>query len=150
MDVSQKCQYALRALFELAKCHALGPALTPASWIARKQDIPGRFLGMIMNELAHGGFIQSRRGVKGGFILAREARDITVGMIIRYIDGPIGPVSCVREVRADCGLAGNCAFIDFWRRVRDSVAGLYDGTSLQDLVDEEAGAHTQQTVMMGI
>ncbi|MCY2930706.1 MAG: Rrf2 family transcriptional regulator [Planctomycetota bacterium] len=150
MDVSQKCQYALRALFELAKCHKQGVGLTPASWIARKQDIPGRFLGMIMNELAHGGFIQSRRGVKGGFALAKEAREITVGMVVRYVDGPIGPVSCVRELRDDCGLAGNCAFIDFWRRVRDAVAGLYDGTTLQDLVDEEVGARSQQTVMMGI
>ena len=150
MDVSQKCQYALRALFELAKCRKQGLGLTPASWIARKQDIPGRFLGMIMNELAHGGFIQSRRGVKGGFTLAKEAREITVGMVIRYVDGPIGPVSCVRELRSDCGLAGDCAFIDFWRRVRDAVAGLYDHTTLQDLVDEETGARSQQTVMMGI
>jgi len=148
MDVSQKCQYALRALFELAKID--NGALTTASWIARKQDIPERFLGLIMNELAHGGFIQSRRGVKGGFTLARTPDQITVGSVVRFIDGPIGPVSCVRELRADCALAGDCAFIDFWRRVRDAVSSVYDQTTLQDLVAEETHSRANRVATFDI
>jgi len=136
MTVSQKCQYALRAIFELAKRHGSGP-MTIAQ-IAEAQIIPPKFLELILGELRRGGFVESRRGVQGGYMLAIEPSELTAGQIIRFVDGPFAPVKCVAgEKSSDCPLMGKCAFLSMWMRARDAVAEIYDHTSFQDLLDEE-------------
>ena len=136
MRVSQKCQYALRAVFELARRHGEGP--TSIREIASAQAIPPRFLELILAELRKGGFVQSRRGVHGGYFLARLPRAVSAGEIIRFIDGPVAPVRCVGDRRgADCPLYGECAFMGMWTRARDAVAEVYDTTTFQDLIDAE-------------
>ena len=92
MAVSLKCQYALRGLFALARREAEGLSRIPD--IAEEQDIPPRYLENIFNQLRQGGFVESKRGKEGGFHLARSARDIRVGDIIRFIEGPMHPTNC--------------------------------------------------------
>ncbi len=138
MNLSQKCQYALRSLFELACRHGQG-AVSVAE-IAETQAIPQRFLELILNELKHAGFVSSRRGPGGGYMLAMDAEAVSVGDVIRFADGPIAPVRCVasNELSAkDCPLSGNCAFMGLWERARDAASSVYDTTSLQDLVAEQ-------------
>jgi len=136
MNVSQRCQYALRALFELAKRQGQGP--TTAAAIAQKQAIPPRFLELILGQLRRGEFVESRRGVRGGYVLATAPETLTIGTIIRFIDGPVAPVRCVAgHEGTDCPLYGSCAFIGLWSRARDAVAEVYDETTFQDLVDQE-------------
>ena len=94
MSVSSKCYYALRAVYALAD-HA-GPEPLKIAEIAEREQIPIRFLEVILNQLKGGGFVQSRRGAEGGYRLARPADQLTVGEIMRYIDGPIAPVDCVQ------------------------------------------------------
>lgn len=144
MSVSQKCQYALRAVFELAKRPKTG--VTAIADVAAAQAIPQRFLEGILGELKHGGFVESRRGVRGGYALAREPNQITVGEIVRFIDGPISPVRCVEAPQeVDCSLRGNCAFLGLWQRAGAALAGVYDNTTLQDLIDEEQVAMAGRT-----
>ena len=136
MSISQKCQYALRAVFELAKRDGTGP--TTIAEIAEAQAIPPRFLELILGQLRQGGFVESRRGVRGGYLLAAPRQSLSVGEIIRFVDGPIAPVRCVAGSKdTDCPLHGNCAFMGMWGRARDAIAGVYDETTFQDLMDQE-------------
>ncbi|MBT3200530.1 MAG: Rrf2 family transcriptional regulator [Phycisphaerales bacterium] len=145
MSVSQKCQYALRALFELARRDTNRP--TAMTDIAKIQAIPPKFLELILSELRQGGFIDSRRGRGGGYVLKVRPEALTIGVIIRFVDGPVAPVKCVAgDVPSEvtCRLYGNCAFMDMWSRARDAVASVYDNTTFQDLVDKERlGAEAQ-------
>jgi Rrf2 family cysteine metabolism transcriptional repressor len=135
MNVSQKCQYALRAIFELAKSRRAQP--TPAPEIAGAQAIPAKFLELILAELKHGGFVESRRGMRGGYLLLGRPDRVTVGDVIRFVDGPVGPVRCVSGAEeADCPLYGDCAFMGMWSRARDALNQVFDGTTFQDLIDE--------------
>ncbi|RJP19465.1 MAG: Rrf2 family transcriptional regulator [Candidatus Abyssobacteria bacterium SURF_5] len=136
MSISQKCQYALRAVFELAKQQGEGPV--KISDIARTQAIPTRFLEVILNQLKQGGFVDSRRGSAGGYILTRSASALTVGEIIRFIEGPLSPVQCITGSSSDqCPLHGECAFLPMWEKAKEALAEVYDTTSFQDLVEQE-------------
>jgi Rrf2 family protein len=136
MSVSQKCQYALRAVLELAKRYETGPA--KISDVAESQAIPIRFLEVILNQLKQGGFTDSRRGKEGGYTLIRSPRELTVGDIIRFVEGPLGPVECVNGKPMDkCPLRGDCIFFPLWERVKNAVTEIYDSTTFQDLVDED-------------
>jgi Rrf2 family protein len=137
MKISKKCQYAVRAILELAKRHGAGPVTIGD--IARKQAVPPRFLEIILNEMKQRGFVRSTRGAQGGYELASHPRDLSAGQIIRLVDGPMDPVSCVSGRAArDCPLGDRCALIGLWKRAKEAVEGVYDGTSFQDLVEEEA------------
>ena len=119
MGLSQKCQYALRGVFELAKRQGQGP--TTVGDIAAAQVIPPRFLELILGELRKAGFVESRRGKQGGYLLRVLPRRLNVGTIIRFIEGPVGPVQCVRaDEDADCPLHGRCAFLGMWERAREN------------------------------
>ena len=142
MSVSQKCQYALRAVLELAKRPREDP--TAAGLIAKAQAIPVRFLELILGQLRQGGYVTSRRGAKGGFSLAVEPSALSVGDIIRFVDGPVGPVKCVADAdgpgNTECALYGNCAFMSMWSRARDAVCDVYDTTTFSDLIEAEQAA----------
>ena len=137
--VSQKFQYALRALFELAKRR--GEGVVNVGEIARAQSIPPRFLENILVELRRGEFVISRRGVDGGYMLARRPEQLAVGEVFRFIEGPIGPIDCVAGTEgSSCPFHGRCAFMGMWRQVQDAVAGVYDSTTFRDLLEAEAEA----------
>jgi len=134
--VSQKCQYALRAVFELAK-HFGGRPVRTAD-IAERQAIPARFLEVILAELRHAGLAVSHRGRLGGYSLARHPSTLTVGDVIRFFEGPLGPVHCAMgKANSDCPLYENCVFLPMWERVREAISQVYDNTSFHDLVEEE-------------
>lgn len=136
MSVSLKCQYGLRALFELAR--RTGGTPTRIQDIASVQLIPPRFLENILNQLRQGGFVESRRGKAGGFMLARPASQITTLEIISFLDGPVYPFDCEGEnpIRK-CTLGPGCVFMPLWLRARHALEGVYRNTTLQDLVDAQ-------------
>ena len=139
MNVSQKCQYALRAVFELSRRPRERPVRTFE--IAEAQAIPPKFLELILGEWKRGGFVESRRGARGGYLLLRQPDRVTVGEVIRFVDGPVAPVKCITQAeRADCPLYAGCAFIGMWRRARDAVNHVFDNTTFQDLLDEDLSA----------
>lgn len=139
MALSQKCQYALRAIFELSKRHGLGPI--KIGEVAKAQAIPVRFLAAILTQLRQAGYVESRRGARGGYQVARDPKELAVGEVIRFVDGPLSPVKCLSGPgAAHCPLRGNCAFMGLWRRAQTAVAGVYDATTFQHLLDEEQTA----------
>ena len=139
MHISQKCQYTLRALFELAKRY--GGDTVIAADIAEAQAIPARFLELILQGLKDSRQVQSRRGNNGGYVLAVSPETITVGDVIRSVDGSLAPVTCVSgKGKVLCRLSSRCAFMEVWRRARDAVEKVYDSTTLQDLIDIEQTA----------
>ena len=135
--VSQKCQYAIRAVFELAKRNGQGPI--KINDIAAAQAIPLRFLEVILNQLRRGSFVQSRRGVNGGYLLARKSDQVTVGEIVWFMEGPQVPVACLTEEAVSrCSLNGNCVFMGMWKKAAEAVSDVYSRISFQDLVEDEA------------
>jgi Rrf2 family protein len=136
MSLSQKCQYSLRAIFELAKHYGEGPV--KIADIAERQAIPTRFLEVILNQLKQGGFVDSKRGSMGGYILVRLPETLTVGDIIRYVEGPLSPVQCMLGFSDDpCPLQGECAFLPMWERAQEALSDVYDTTTLENLVQED-------------
>ena len=134
MVLSQKCQYALRAVYEITLRQSDWPL--KSGEIAKAQAIPPRFLENILAQLKQGGFVESKRGKDGGYMLADPERDITVGEIIRFIQGPLVPVHCMTEGPEICELHGSCPFHGMWERARQAVIDVYDTTSIRDLIAE--------------
>lgn len=134
--VTQKSQYALRAVFELGKRRGAGP--TRIEQVAKAQGIPQRFLEVVLNELKNAGIVEARRGPRGGYQLARDPRDITVGDIIESCQGPFVPVECLPDPSsADCVFKGDCVFVSLWEEVRDAVSQVYRSTTVQDLMERD-------------
>ncbi len=127
MDVSVKGEYALRAVFELASRETTDPV--KIAKIADSQKIPQKFLELILSQLKHGGFLTSRRGADGGYFLAQPAEAITVGDILRHIDGPISPAS-----RQNMGEPQDSPFPELWGRVERAISSVIDRTTFADLV----------------
>jgi Rrf2 family protein len=134
--LTQKAKYGLRALSVLAAEQGRR-ATMPIGELADRGHVPHKFLEAILLDLRRHGFVDSRRGKAGGYTLARPAAAISVGDIIRAIDGPLAPIPCASLTAyrpcADCPDPQACAIQRLMRRVRDATAEVLDGTSLQDL-----------------
>ena len=131
--LSKRCLYALRAIFELALRSPSGPFT--AQDIALAQKIPARFLQLILIELKHADIVESVRGNEGGYILARKAKDITIGQVIRAIESPHNQTrSNLWSVR---GLAGDFAFSKTWNQAEKAVSSLLDQITFADLVEQD-------------
>jgi Rrf2 family protein len=121
---------------ELAKHYGHGPVAI--SQIAASQAIPQRFLENILNDLRPTGLIESRRGIQGGYLLVKDPAAITVGEIIRSVEGPLDPVKCMGDKNSTfCPMKESCALIQLWNRAKAAVEAVYDGVSFRDLVEEE-------------
>jgi Rrf2 family protein len=137
MLISQKCQYGLRAIFELARRESGQREPVSVAEIARAQAIPPRFLEIILGQLKQAGYVVSRRGPQGGYLLARDPAEITVGEVIEAIQGAIGPVHCLIDAGPECPLYGDCVFYPMWERARAALSGVFDDTTFADLVAHE-------------
>ena len=132
----KKDQYALRAIYELAKQKGKGPI--KVAEIAHAQHIPQRFLEVILNQLKGSGLIASKRGFTGGYILVRTPAEITVGDIFHFMQGGRRGLFCeAGEDEEHCRLYGNCCLAPFWQRVQETVYRICDETTIQDLLDNE-------------
>ena len=130
----KKQQYAIRAMLELARQHGKGPV--KISDIAEAQAIPRRFLEVILNQLKSSGFVGSKRGYFGGYKLTTPASDIRVGDIIRHVQGEKDLIECVACVsKEECPFEGRCTLFHMWNNVKDAIFGVYDATTLQDLLE---------------
>jgi Rrf2 family transcriptional regulator, cysteine metabolism repressor len=123
MNISVKGEYALQAIFDLASHTGREPV--KIADIARRQKIPQKFLELILSSLKQGGFVESRRGAEGGYLLARPAESIMVGEVVRYIEG--GKTS-----RHGKGVEHPLA--ELWDRVDAAVSGVLDHTTFAELV----------------
>lgn len=132
MKVSSRGEYALRALLSLAQHNG---TVLPISVIAEKTLVPFSYLEQIMLQLKNLGYVKSRRGVKGGYTLRQSPTEITIGDVIRRLEGPLAPMSCASlTAYEECPLEAECMLKPLWTLVRDTVSFVLDQTTLDDLV----------------
>lgn len=126
------CDYTLKIILDLTQNYP--DNMVHIKDISRRQNIPRKFLEQILLNLKKGGFLQSKKGPNGGYLLARNPKDITFGSVIRYIEGPIYPVPCIDPDTADsCEENDAMVFIPVWQELHDSISGVIDNINFQDL-----------------
>jgi len=147
LKLSTRGEYGLRAMFDLAQHFGEGP--TSLKSVAERQDISEHYLEQLIASLRKSGLVRSIRGAQGGYILAREPAEITVGDVIRVLEGPIAPMDCVNEEEAEsCNRASYCITKGIWERLRDSVNSVLDSITLQDMCDEAEKARQKGDYLM--
>jgi len=129
--ISAKGEYAVKAMLDLALCDD-GETLQPIQDIARRQSIPQRYLEQVLLGLKRTGFLHSRRGSAGGYRLAKPPDQITVGALLRAVEGQAGVGFAGRASRGSAGDASG-DLIQLWRAVSEAVDAVVDGTTLEDL-----------------
>lgn len=132
MRITYKGDYALKTLLELARV-AAGQVIT-ISDLSVKLDIPQKFLEQVLTDLRKGGFVQSRRGKHGGYVLARSADEISVGDIVNLIDHPVEPIACVNCEYKGCRDMATCAFRPLFVEAHEAVSRILDGATLGSLL----------------
>jgi Rrf2 family protein len=150
--LSKKAKYAIKALLALAD-RAPDEPMRIAD-LAREEQIPPKFLELILLGLRNNGMLQSRKGKGGGYLLARDPADIYLGQIVRMFDGPLAPVPCASQTAyvrcADCTNEAVCGVRLAMKEVRDATAKILDGTSLASLhrkVEQATPAHPPTPVV---
>jgi len=135
--ISKKTKYGLKALIYLARQYDQGPILIAD--LARDERIPKKFLEAILLALKNNGILHSKKGKGGGYYLARHPKSITFGQAIRVMEGPLAPVPCVSETSyatcTECDNEATCGIRLVMKDVRNAMADILDGTSLQDALE---------------
>src|SRR5580698_860618 len=146
MKLSLRGEYALRALVVLGMNY--GKEVLRIQTISDQQNIPKRFLEQILNDLKSAGIVESRRGVAGGYRLSRPPEKISLALVIRHIEGPLAPVSCVSEKfysRCTCPDEAKCGIRSVMKEVREAIVKILEDVSVAELcqrVKQLQGVHT--------
>ena len=138
MKLSKRGEYALRALIDFGLAKALGKPLLQVNELARKEDLPVKFLEQILMQLKAGGYLESRRGKHGGYLLGMSPDQIRIGQVIRLIDGPLAPIKCVSQMsyeRCTCPDEEHCGLRMLMLDVRNAISNILDRFTLADVVD---------------
>lgn len=133
MKVSAKGDYACRALLELALKYDAGQPVQ-LSEIAQSQEIPDKYLVQILVVLKGAGLVKSKRGAEGGYLLAKPPSAITLGEVVRVIDGPLLTLKCSMENDSEtCPRIPICEFHPIWEEVRGAISDIVDHLTLEDI-----------------
>jgi Rrf2 family protein len=147
MRISAKGEYAIRAMLDLALHHRPGaPGLVPIQDVARRQAIPQRYLEQVLLLLKRAGLLGSRRGSSGGYRLARPPEQITVGDILRAIEGGLTPLEVAGRRARDAGRD----LAELWEEVAEAVAKVLDRTTLHELAERAAARRSPGRTMYHI
>src|SRR5690554_2480499 len=137
MKLSTKGRYGVRAMFDLAM-HAGEGAIALKS-VAQREQISEKYLEHLFASLKKAGLIHSVRGAQGGYRLARPAAEITLGDIIRVLEGPVAPTECVVKGSASetCDRSAECVMHQVWGRLSDEINAILDSITLEEIVEEQ-------------
>lgn len=159
MEISARAEYAIRAMLMLAEAHAAGTAAMPAQELAQRQQLPAKFLEVILGQLRRGGLVVSRRGAAGGYRLASQAQEITIGAVIRTVEGPLAGIRGQRP--SDTAYTGAAEHLPVvWVALRSAMRRVLDEVTLADVLTggfpehvrafaEEPGAWTDRWPIEG-
>jgi len=139
MKITTAVDYGIRALVYLARQRPEKVCLV--SEISRSQDIPEKYLAKIMQSLAKGGLVKSLRGVKGGFLLAKPAAELTFREAVECLQGPISINRCLNEPGV-CDSSGTCVIRQIWMDAQQKMLEVLDSTDLKTLVERKVDAGT--------
>ena len=141
MRLSRRSEYGLRALTDLVRHDGEGPVALAV--LAQRNNLPTKFLEQIMATLKHGGVVRTTLGAHGGYALAADASTVTIGRVVRLLDGALAPLPCVSlryYSRCSCPDEGTCALRDVMIDVRDAMLEILDKETLADLAAREGQA----------
>jgi len=135
--LTKKAKYGLKALVHLATVEPGRPELV--NDIAEAEQIPKKFLDAILADLRNAGFVHSKKGKGGGYALARPPKEISIGAVVRALDGPLAPIQCASKTVYrrcdDCTNENHCAVRLVMLQVREAIAGVLDNTTLEEMRD---------------
>lgn len=137
MKLSLRGEYALRAMQVLGENYD-PHRVVQIQAISRQQNIPRRFLEQILNDLKSAGFVESRRGITGGYRLARQPEDIPLARLIRHVEGALAPVGCVSQHfyhKCSCPDERQCAIRSVMKEVRDAIVAILEKTTVAELCE---------------
>ena len=132
MKISTKGRYGIRLMLSLALHYDKGTLALKS--IAREQDISEKYLEQIINPLTKSGLVKSYRGAQGGYILTREPKDITIGEVLRILEGSLSPVDCVDNPM--CPNSDTCVSLSIWKKMKEALDDVVDNISLADMAEE--------------
>lgn len=133
MRLSTRCRYGIHAMFDLAQNVGEGPQTIRS--IAERQLVPEQYLEQIIGVLRREGLVKSLRGAQGGYILARAPADISIGELIRLLEGPVLMADCMGDADA-CVRSNQCPSRLVWERLTDCINGVVDAITLADMLDD--------------
>lgn len=139
MRITYKGDYALKAILDLALHYDVNNVVTIHD-LAKRADMPIKFLEQVLLDLKRAGFVESRRGKVGGYFLAKLPSQIKVGDVIRFVDGPIEPISCAEKGYSGCSDIYKCVFRKIWQEVAKATTDIVDNITFEDLVNQVKGA----------
>jgi len=134
MRITYRGDYALKTILGLALHYRNSPVTIHE--LAKQADIPIKFLEQILLDLKRGGFVESRRGKVGGYLLAKDPAKIKLGEVIRFIDGPIEPIACIEKKYSGCNDLYKCVLRKIWQEVGEATAKIVDNITFEDLVKQ--------------
>lgn len=133
MKISTKGRYAVRLMLDLA-LHNTGEAVSIKD-ISKRQEVSDKYLEQIISILNKAGFVRSIRGAQGGYMLKKDPKEYTVGMILRLTEGSLAPVDCVEDEETTCPRKQSCVTYIIWKKMNDAINGVVDNITLADLVE---------------
>jgi Rrf2 family protein len=141
MKLSTKARYGVRAVFDIAYHNSGRP--TQARDIARRQNVPLRYLEQIFQELRHANLVDAKRGPRGGYFLARPPEKITVGDVVRAVQGPIDLLALEDEQPRQRNGHGASIWPNIWSELAQKIGAIFDGVTIRDLCQrgEALGIH---------
>jgi Rrf2 family protein len=146
MRVSTKSRYGVAAMLDLAQQYGKGPVALRG--VAGRQQVSEHYLEQLISSLRKAGFVRSIRGAQGGYVLAREPASISVGDIVRAMEGPIAPVDCllaeIGQTNPYCDKTIGCIRRTIWAKMGDSINSALDSISLATLCSEAKNMEIQK------
>jgi len=148
VNLTTKGHYGLMAVAELAARHGQGPV--PLKTIAESQGLSEHYLEQLFSPLRRAGIVRSVRGAQGGYLLARDPQEITVGDVLRVLEGPLAPLSCALEEPQeldDCVNPYRCLVREVWMRLHRTIQELLDSITLAELVERARELQARRSPM---
>ncbi len=142
MKISTRGRYSLRLLLDLAERRDEG--FVALKDVARRQGISKKYLEQLVTLLGGSDVLRSNRGYQGGYMLAKEPSNYTVGQILRLTEGTLCPVACLEDDPVRCERSGICMTLPVWKGLQKVIDGYLDGITLQDVLDAEIDAKTEE------
>jgi Rrf2 family protein len=136
LRLSTRGRYGIHAMYDLAVSFEGGPQ--PLKAIAERQSVPEAYLEQLMAPLRRDGLVKSVRGAQGGYLLSRPPAEITIGQVLRTLEGDLAIIECLTEDDF-CDRADGCPTRKVWKQVRDGLNSIVDGITLQDMLEPNAG-----------
>jgi Rrf2 family protein len=134
MRLTYKGDYSIKVVLELSLHY--GHGVTTITDLAEAIDAPVKFLEQVLLDLKRGGFLESKRGKHGGYELARPPKQIVLGEVVRYIDGPTEPIACVNQKYKGCKELDSCLLRGIWQQVDQAISGVIDNITFADMANQ--------------